>query len=333
MRILTACRSVLFCQRSMRPVDRRRDRVGAGAVACRLALVWPMMVPRMARVTSLADFRCTHSADPAGECGASSAARNCFASRPPPPTPSREMVRRWCFLMPMTAWRRTRCRGWRSAWNTPGAVAAVGAYTIVGTRRVRQSVSGDLLKRLLVRNLFANGGQLLIRAEAIGAGVPHRYRLWRGLGVLHSAGAARTVRARRAVHRCCLCGSMTAVRIGGWRADPALSGLACRRSSAIRRCLRGSMRTALAAIRRRTRAENAWIVGARTDQTWKNRAQAALGCVHSLREAPSVKRAALLAASHFGVGPFVRYARANFACNEPTSPCGRKMMNTTSSVP
>ncbi len=47
----------------------------------------------------------------------------------------------------------------------PGAVAAVGAYERGG--RVYPAVSGDLLGRLLVRNLFVNGGHVLIRRGAV----------------------------------------------------------------------------------------------------------------------------------------------------------------------
>lgn len=215
--------------------------------------------------------------------------------------------------------------------NTPGAVAAVGAYTIVGTRRVRQPAAGDLLKRLLVRNLFANGGHVLIRAEAIGAGFRtdiaygEDWEFWIRLalqGPFAAAGGAPLLFVRQHDG-------------GAYRrlaADPA----------SFRPCMQAIFgnpvllarfdAAALAAIRRRTRAENAWVVGRELIRHGKIRAGRAW-LRHSLREAPSVKRAALLAASHFGVGPFVRYARANLACNEPASPCGRKMMNTTSKVP
>ena len=47
----------------------------------------------------------------------------------------------------------------------PGAVAAVGAYERGG--RVYPAVSGDVLARLLVRNLFVNGGHVLIRRGAV----------------------------------------------------------------------------------------------------------------------------------------------------------------------
>ena len=47
----------------------------------------------------------------------------------------------------------------------PRAVAAVGAYERGG--RVFLPASGDLLERLLVRNLFVNGGHVLVRRDAV----------------------------------------------------------------------------------------------------------------------------------------------------------------------
>ncbi len=47
----------------------------------------------------------------------------------------------------------------------PAAVAAVGAYERGG--RVFSPASGDVLERLLVRNLFVNGGHVLIRRDAM----------------------------------------------------------------------------------------------------------------------------------------------------------------------
>lgn len=46
---------------------------------------------------------------------------------------------------------------------SPDAVVAVGAYSLVDTGRIRMPPSGDILRRLLVSNLFANGGHVLIR--------------------------------------------------------------------------------------------------------------------------------------------------------------------------
>ena len=51
--------------------------------------------------------------------------------------------------------------------SSPDAVAAVGAYTFADTPRIRLPPSGDLLPRLLIRNLFANGGHVLIRADVL----------------------------------------------------------------------------------------------------------------------------------------------------------------------
>ena len=51
--------------------------------------------------------------------------------------------------------------------SSPDVVAAVGAYTFADTCRIRHPPSGDLLPRLLIRNLFANGGHVLIRGEVL----------------------------------------------------------------------------------------------------------------------------------------------------------------------
>jgi hypothetical protein len=49
--------------------------------------------------------------------------------------------------------------------DAPDAVAAVGAYERGG--RVYPPASGDIRERLLVRNLFVNGGHVLVRREAV----------------------------------------------------------------------------------------------------------------------------------------------------------------------
>ena len=53
--------------------------------------------------------------------------------------------------------------------SSPDAIGAVGPYTFGDTGSTRRPPSGDLLQRLLVRNLFANGGHLLLRTEAVRA--------------------------------------------------------------------------------------------------------------------------------------------------------------------
>ena len=50
--------------------------------------------------------------------------------------------------------------------ENPIAVAAVGAYA-KGSLPIRRPAQGDLLRALLVRNQFANGGHLLIRRTAL----------------------------------------------------------------------------------------------------------------------------------------------------------------------
>jgi glycosyltransferase involved in cell wall biosynthesis len=182
---------------------------------------------------------------------------------------------------------------------TPSAVAASGAYTFVGTATIRRPPSGDILQRLLVRNLFANGGHLLIRTEALQASEGFVAGLAYGEDwefciriALQGPIAAAPGRApvlfvrqhsgsayqRLATDPAAFIPCMDAIF-----ANPALLA----RFGAPR----------LAAIRRRTEAENHWIIGrelirhgrAGEGRAWLRR---------SLRAAPSPKRAAMLAATH-----------------------------------
>lgn len=57
----------------------------------------------------------------------------------------------------------------RTLEDAPAAIASVGAYQRGG--RVLNPALGDLLERLLARNLFVNGGHVLIRRQAV---VPFR---------------------------------------------------------------------------------------------------------------------------------------------------------------
>jgi len=50
---------------------------------------------------------------------------------------------------------------------SPDAVAAAGAFMFAEAGTVRRPPGGDILERLLVRNLFANGGHLLLRGSAV----------------------------------------------------------------------------------------------------------------------------------------------------------------------
>lgn len=98
--------------------------------------------------------------------------------------------------------------------QAPAAVAAAARFAFVsegaapdpgfqpgsgsrwsGLSGTRAPASGDILPRLLERNLFANGGHLLIRRAALErGGVPPGLGLRRRLGTLVSPRAARAVR-------------------------------------------------------------------------------------------------------------------------------------------
>lgn len=192
-------------------------------------------------------------------------------------------------------------------YSSPTCIAAVGAYTIPHTRH-RRPASGDLLARLLVRNLFANGGHILICSKALSAAGSFRtdiaygedWEFWIRLALQgpfaatngpgpvlhirqHDTGAYRRMATDPNSFTPC---------IDAIFSNPALTARF------------GTHR--LAAIRRRTEAENIWIIGrellrhgrASEGRAWLRR---------SLRAAPSLKRAALLAASLLPIGPFVPY--------------------------
>lgn len=214
----------------------------------------------------------------------------------------------------------------------PAAVAAAGAYTFASTKRVRRPPSGDILPRLLVRNLFANGGHVLIRANAVS-----EFRT----DLIYGEDWECWIRVA-------LQGPFTAAH----GKDPVLfvrqhDGSAYRRLAtdlvSFGPCMDAIFSNPallarfgpahLARICRRAGAENAWIIGRELIRHDQN---GAAWLLRSFRAAPSVRRAALFAAALLRLGPFVPYpaaGRENLACNDPTSPCGRKMMNTTSNVP
>lgn len=208
--------------------------------------------------------------------------------------------------------------------GSTSAVAAVGPYTFAHTSRARGPDSGDLLPVLLVRNLFANGGHVLMRSQALLAAGRFRtdiaygedWEFWIRVALQGPfaavAGTAPVLYVRRhdmgAYRRLATDPASFAPCMDAIFGNPAL--------------LVRFGATRLAAIRRRTDAENAWIIGrelirhgdTREGRVWLRR---------SVRAAPSLKRAALLAVSLFPIGPFVPYAaagRGNFACNEPTRP-------------
>ncbi len=179
------------------------------------------------------------------------------------------------------------------------AVAAVGAYSFIDTKRTRHPPSGDLLERLLVRNLFANGGHLLLRAATVQAAGGFR------AGIAYGEDWEYWIRIAQ-------CGPFVAtptakpVLFVRQHPDGAYQRLAADPSAFVP-CMDaifanpalllrfGAKR--LAVIRRRAEAENQWIIGRELirhgrpadGRTWLRR---------SVRSSPSAKRAALLAAAH-----------------------------------
>jgi glycosyltransferase involved in cell wall biosynthesis len=194
----------------------------------------------------------------------------------------------------------------------PWAVAACGRYARVAANgSVRLSPappSGCLLERLLIRNLFANGGHLLIRQEAVEAAGDFRHDLsygedweyWTRLALL---GEFVAVRCRTPV-------LFVRERPGSAMLTNATDPSAYRaatdaihRNPAIANRL-GSARVVL--LRRRADAETAWAVGRELIRHGQRRAgQRWLG--RSVYNAPSVRRLMLIALSWFRLGPFRPY--------------------------
>jgi glycosyltransferase involved in cell wall biosynthesis len=205
----------------------------------------------------------------------------------------------------------------------PEAVAAVGAYQRVpdgsaegpksgaGGGRIWRPFAGDLLRTLLVRNLFANGGHLLIRRQVLEAAGPfdpglcygEDWEYWTRLARLGSFAASRTSAPVLFVRE---------------RAGGAYRGMAARPEAFVP-CMDAIFNTPalksrfsvaeLASLRRRAEAENDWIVGRELIRHGK-----AADGRHFLRRsviaAPSLKRLALLIAASSPmtrIGPFRSY--------------------------
>jgi hypothetical protein len=202
----------------------------------------------------------------------------------------------------------------------PDAVAAVGPYRRVpdgipnqapGGSRVWRPAAGDLLETLLVRNLFANGGHLLIRQRVLEiAGLFHP-------GLSYGEDWEYWIRLAS-------CGSFAAVHgrapllFVRERQDGAYRGMAARPESFVP-CmdaifgapeLKSRFGAAnLARLRRRSEAENDWIVG----RELLRHGQATEGrhfLCRSVAAAPSLERLALLTAAWLPmtrIGPFRPY--------------------------
>jgi glycosyltransferase involved in cell wall biosynthesis len=200
------------------------------------------------------------------------------------------------------------------------AIAAVGPFARVrsGTRgvgRVRCPPSGDLLEPLLISNLFANGGHVLIRRSAAVAVGPFLTSLsygedWEFWVRLACLGLFAAVSGR---------GPLLFVRE---RRGGAYAGMAARPESfspcmdAIfgnpALCARLSLET-ISCLRRRAEAENDWIVGRELIRHGRRR-EGRLFLCRSVRRAPSFRRLVLLAAGMLptaSIGPFRPYPAAD----------------------
>jgi glycosyltransferase involved in cell wall biosynthesis len=197
----------------------------------------------------------------------------------------------------------------------PWAAAACGRYARVGangaTRLSSAPPDGCILEQLLIRNLFANGGHLLIRREAVEAAGTFRsdlcygedWEYWVRLALLGEFVALRSrtpvlfVRERPGSAYLSNATDPAAYRpaIEAIHHNPGLAGRLGR--------------SRLAGLRRRAEAETAWSVGRelirhghqRDGRRWLGR---------SVLTAPSPRRLALIGLSWLRFGPFRPYRLA-----------------------
>lgn len=189
----------------------------------------------------------------------------------------------------------------------PEAVAAVGAWATVNGdgQRPRPSryrpwpTPTDLLPSLLVRNQFANGGHLLIRATAA-----HRAGGFRA-DIVYGEDWEYFIRLA-ALGPFAFVPTATPLLFVRSRADGAYRRLAadprafapCMAAIFANPRLADRLGTArVPVLRRRAEAENAWIVGRELVRQGR-RQQGRRWLVRSVGAAPSPRRVALLAAAH-----------------------------------
>ncbi len=190
--------------------------------------------------------------------------------------------------------------------EAPGAVAACGPAAFVGAdakpgapaQRILHVRSGDLLPRLLVRNLFANGGHVLVRVDAVRAAGGFRDSLsygedWAFFCSIAARGpfacaaeAAPVLFVRRRPGGAYLRMAGNSASFGPCMdaiyADPVLFARFGRRR--------------LARLRASAEAENDWVAGRALLTQARPGARALLR--RSLRRKPSLRRLALTAAAH-----------------------------------
>ena len=212
----------------------------------------------------------------------------------------------------------------------PAVIAAYGAYAYVtedGARVTRTRLgpfpAGDILERLLEQNLFANGGHMLIRREIVAAsggfqaGIAYgedweywiRIALAGSFAVVPGAAPLLWVRQRAG-------GAYLRLASDPQAFTPCMEAIFANPALAERF---GTRR--LGEIRRRTEAENAWIIGRELTRHGRNRE--GLGPLRrSVAAKPGLKRLFLLAVAHLLAampatlpvklqGPFRRYEESD----------------------
>ena len=179
---------------------------------------------------------------------------------------------------------------------SPQATAAVGPYTVATSNTVRHPSSGDLLQRLLVRNLFANGGHLLLRSDAVrraGGFVPgiaygEDWEFWIRIA-LQGPFAATLGRAPVLFVRQHPGGACHRLAFDPFAFGPCMAAIFGNPALLARF---GPVR--LAAIRRHTEAENHWIIGRELIRHGRS-GEGKVWLRRSVRAHHTVRRVALLA--------------------------------------
>ncbi|WP_428484379.1 glycosyltransferase family 2 protein [Rhodopila sp.] len=196
--------------------------------------------------------------------------------------------------------------------NARCAVAAVSGYARTNAdgsfRCYNPPPSGLLLRSLLVRNLFANGGHLLIRRQAIDAcggfntalSYGEDWEYWTRLALLGEFVSVKSREPLLFVRQRAGSAYMTmAFDWGRFLASMDAvfgnEGIAARIGQA-----------RLTRLRSRTEAENAWVVGRELVRHLRP-SEGRTWLIRSLRSAPSFKRLCLLGLSWLGLGPFRPY--------------------------